>query len=85
MKHKKIIQKIVDLYNSQDGSAGGYGHIVFDDGNIEKYHIKWCISEAENKAYSEWICEDTRLKSLLALKALLPLCESEIKYILKRI
>jgi hypothetical protein len=67
-----IVNKIIDLYNSPDGSVGAYGHIVFDDDNIETFFVKWCIEEAEKGKY-EWICEETRQKSIIALNAILPL------------
>ena len=68
-----IVNKIIDLYKSPDGSVGGYGHIVFDDDNIETANIKWCIKEAEKGEYE--LCEETRQKSIIALKAILPLSE----------
>ena len=69
-----IVNKIIDLYNSPDGCVGGYGHIVFDDDNIETGFITWCIEEAEKGCY-EWICEETRQKSIIALNSILPLSE----------
>ena len=73
---KDIINKIIELYNSPDGGVGGYGHIVFDDDNIETEHVEWCIEEAEKGEY-EFIGEETRKKSIVALKAILPLSKDD--------
>tara|TARA_R110000765_G_scaffold320191_1_gene412208 strand:+ start:496 stop:765 length:270 start_codon:yes stop_codon:yes gene_type:complete len=73
---KDIVNKIIELYNSPDGGVGGYGHIVFDDDNIETGHVEWCIEEAEKGEY-EFIGEETRQKSIVALEAILPLSEEE--------
>lgn len=72
---EKIVNKIIDLYRSVDGGAGGYGHIVFDDNNIETANIEWCIKEAERGEYE--LSEETRLKSIIALKSILPLSEED--------
>jgi len=79
MKNKIIeaAQVIADLYNTDDGGVGGYGHIVFDDDNIEKENILWCIEEAEKGEYS--YSEETRLASLKALYACLELTEDEVE------
>lgn len=73
---KEIIDKINKLYNTPDGGVGGYGHIVFDDDNIETENIEWCISEAEKGEYDSY-CEETRLASLDALKSILALNECD--------
>ncbi len=73
----KTAQVIADLYNTDDGGAGGYGHIVFDDDNIEKENILWCIEEAKKGEYS--CSEETRLASLKALNACLELTEDEVE------
>jgi hypothetical protein len=73
---ENVIQKIIDLYKSPNGNSGGYGHIVFDDGNIETKFIEWCIKEAEIGEY-DWICEETRKKSIIALKSILPFSEED--------
>ena len=70
----EIIKEIINLYTSPDGRTGGYGHIVFDDENIEDEFIEWCIEEAEKGEY-EFICEETRKKSIIALKSLLKIDE----------
>lgn len=67
------IELVKDLYNSKDGIVGGYGHIVFDDGNLEISNINFCIEEAKNNKYSNYICEDTRIKSIKALEKMLEL------------
>lgn len=77
---EEIIDKIIDLYESEDGGAGGYGHIVFDDGNYDS--IEGCIKDAE-EGNLPFYNEDCRQKSLIALKAVLPLSEDEIHEIMK--
>ena len=77
MDYSEIVNQIVDLYKSPDGGAGGYGHIVFDDDNIETPNIVWCIEQAEANKYSEWICEETRVKSITALYSMLALTERQ--------
>lgn len=73
----KTAQVIADLYNTDDGGVGGYGHIVFDDDNIEKENILWCIEEAKKGEYG--YSEETRLASLKALYACLELTEDEVE------
>jgi len=72
---EEAILKIIELYKSPDGAAGGYGHIVFDDDNIETEFIEWCIKEAEKGKYK--LCEETRILSIEALKAMLQLSDEE--------
>lgn len=67
------IQLVKILYDSEDGAAGGYGHIVFDDGNLEINSIISCLEDAKNKTCDYWICEDTRIKSIYALEKMLVL------------
>lgn len=64
---------VKELYDSKDGSVGGYGHIVFDDGNLEDTHIRHCLFEAVNNEYKNDICDDTRMKSIIALTLMLSL------------
>jgi len=73
----KTAQLIADLYNTDNGGVGGYGHIVFDDDNIEKENILWCIKEAKKGECS--YSEETRLASLKALYACLELTEDEVE------
>ncbi len=73
---KQIANKILDLYMSKDGGGGGYGHIIFDDGNVENNHIEWCLDQAK-RATHKFLCEDTRKKSIIAIKAMMPLTEKE--------
>jgi len=83
-KKEKIIktaQVIADLYNTEDGGVGGYGHIVFDDENIEKESILWCIEEAKKGEYE--YNEETRLASLKALNACLELTDNEVQSAIK--
>ena len=74
---KRAANKIVLLYNSADGGVGGYGHIVFDDDNVETHHVKWCLDQANELKYKDWLSEECRLLSMDALKSLLPLTESQ--------
>jgi predicted ThiF/HesA family dinucleotide-utilizing enzyme len=73
----KTAQVIADLYNTDDGGVGGYGHIVFDDDNIEKENILWCIEQAKKGEYD--YSEETRLASLKALYSCLELNEDEVE------
>jgi len=71
-KAKELIKK---LYNTDCGSVGGYGHIVFDDGNIDNNSIEWCIKSAKENKYKDSTSEETRLASLVALEYFLQLTE----------
>jgi len=75
----KALNLIKDLYKTKGGSVGGYGHIVFDDGNIENSHIQWCINEANNNKNKYNLSEETRIASIKALECFLTLtyCERE--------
>ena len=72
---KETAELIKDLYNTDDGGAGGYGHIVFDDWNV--LSAEGCIPDAENAIYAKNLCEETRLASLAALKSFIQLTEDE--------
>lgn len=69
-KVKKAAKLIKELYETEDGSVGGYGHSVFDDWNVEgnfKFHFDWIkTNEIEGKDCS--MCEETRSASFKALK-----------------
>tara|TARA_R110002012_G_C11360762_1_gene580844 strand:- start:292 stop:561 length:270 start_codon:yes stop_codon:yes gene_type:complete len=78
---KDVVNKIIELYSSPDGGVGGYGHIVFDDDNVETEHVEWCIEEAEKGGY-DFIGQETRHKSIVALKAILPLSEDDRKKVI---
>jgi hypothetical protein len=71
----KTAELIKELYNSNDGGVGGYGHIVFDDDNLETHYVEWCIEEAKKGEYN--YSEETRLASLKALEGMLLLTEKE--------
>jgi hypothetical protein len=62
---------VCELYETVDGGVGGYGHIVFDDGNLDNESILLCIENAENNIFK--LSEETRIKSIEALKAILKL------------
>jgi hypothetical protein len=73
----EALKLIKELYNTDDGGVGGYGHIVFDDGNIEKVNIEWCIKEAKENKYKNNLSEETRLASIRALEFFLKLKDDE--------
>ena len=80
----EAMKLIKELYNTDDGGVGGYGHIVFDDGNIEDGNIKWCIEESKQNKYNKDLSEETRLASLKALEFFLKLSENERKEVYDR-
>lgn len=70
-KEDKYIEEgqrlIKELYETPDGGVGGYGHIVFDDDNIDDGFIDGCIEDAILGTNAEWLDEETRIASLNAL------------------
>jgi hypothetical protein len=87
MKIVKSLKLIKKLYAMEYGRVGGYGHIVFDDGNIEDGAIKHCINDAKESKYkkdiSEYMPEDVRLASLEALEMFLKLTLKQRKIVYK--
>ena len=75
-KYKEVIEAIDNLYSLYGGAAGGYGHIVFDDDNVEDHHIVWCIEEASKGVYND-LTEEVRRASLAALRLLLEVKEED--------
>lgn len=73
----EALNAIKELYNTEDGCVGGYGHIVFDDGNIENRDIEWCIKDAKENKYKNDLSEETRLSSIKALELFLKLSKNE--------
>lgn len=73
----KTAKLIKELYVSNDGAVGGYGHIVFDDNNVQTHHVKWCIEVAKRGEYK--YSEETKNASLKALESMLVLTEKERK------
>ena len=71
----EALKLIKELYDTN--FEGYYGHIVFDDGNIEDVHINSCIEEAKQNRYDKDLSEETRLASLKALEFFLKLSEQE--------
>lgn len=72
------IKAIQNLYSSKNGSTGGYGHIVFDDLNIEEYWIESCLKRAtEDVDLEDGFCEETRITSITALKEIMLINEEE--------
>lgn len=39
---------VQNVYSHPDCTVGGYGHIVFDDWNLDTESIKFCIQSATN-------------------------------------
>lgn len=80
MRTEEIIKtaKLVEvLYSIEGGGAGGYGHIVFDDDNVDDADILFCIKEAKDGLYD--LSEDVRIASLNALESMLELTIEERK------
>jgi hypothetical protein len=71
----KAVELIEKVYSSPDGGAGGYGHIVLDDWNIEDHSIHFCIEEAEKASYN--LSEETRTTCIECLTHFLLLTENE--------
>lgn len=74
-KVNKAVELVKEVYKTDGGEVGGYGHIVFDDGNIENGNIEWCIAEAEKGEYG--FSKECQQASMKALKYFLELTEQE--------
>lgn len=49
------VRPLIDAYYALPGNlAGGELHVVLDDGNYERHHIRWCISNAQ-KVETRWL------------------------------
>ena len=49
------VRPLVDAYYELPGNgAGGELHIVLDDHNYERSHIRWCIAQAK-KVETRWL------------------------------
>jgi hypothetical protein len=44
---QRALELVFKVYATENGGAGGYGHIVFDDTNTDDGYITWCIEEAQ--------------------------------------
>jgi len=55
------------VYETENGGAGGYGHICFDDGNLDDDSIDFCLKEAFEKKAENHLGEETRIASIAAL------------------
>ncbi len=75
----KVLENIKILYNTKGGELGGYGHIVFDDGNIEDEFIIFCLEEAKQNKHKDYIPEKIRLLSINLLELFLKLSYKERK------
>ncbi len=75
-RHAEVINKLtikgaklVDaVYSHEENSCGGYGHIVFDDWNLEDSCIDSCLVDAEENKYAEQYPEPARQSVIEALK-----------------
>ena len=77
---KQRILELVNIIYSEYNNAGGYLHIVLDDGNIESEIIEWCIKDCISKI------EDVKEKEvyLECAELLLKLSYSSRKRLLSR-
>lgn len=50
---KYVAEEIEKFYELPECGAGGYGHIVFDDWNIEDANIDYCIESAIKKEWKD--------------------------------
>lgn len=69
------VKKVKVLYATHGGELGGYGHIVFDDWNLEDHDIRGCIDNAFNGEYENW--EASKWEAVNALVAIFRLSEQE--------
>lgn len=56
------------VYESEHGGAGGFGHIVFDDGNIDDGSIDFCLMYCAENVNGPRLSEECRLLSVVALE-----------------
>lgn len=66
---------VKELYETDDGSVGGYGHIVFDDWNTSDGDIESCLRDLGND--ENILSEETTMASMRALNAFKDLSEDE--------
>ena len=64
---------VYELYETPNGSCGGLGHIVFDDGNLEDSNILWCLNQCDNIENYKDFDKETISKSKEALLSILKL------------
>ena len=69
------VNKIKILYATESGELGGYGHIVFDDWNLEDHSIRSSIDSAFNCEYKK--LEASKWEAVNALVAIYRLSEQE--------
>lgn len=63
---------IQQLYETENGGAGGYGHIVFDDWNVDDSDIDFCINQiaADQSIVDNQECRIASQAALLSFKEL---------------
>lgn len=74
---------IAELYALPNGAAGGYAHVVTDDGNLSDHSIGWCIQFANSGEMKDVYGEEVRLASVKALKLLKQLSVTQRKLAIK--
>ena len=74
IKGAKLID---DVYSHEENSCGGYGHIVFDDWNLNDSDIEYCLKDAEENKYAEQYPEPARQSVIAALKYMATLSIAE--------
>lgn len=67
------IELIKILYESEHGSCGGVGHIVFDDNNFDNASIDFCLGQIDEYESSK----ETKEASFIALTYFKRLTEHE--------
>lgn len=66
---------IDEVYETENGGAGGYAHIVVDDWNVENSNIDFCINECKSDRFD--YSEEDRTTTLECLNYLKTLTEEE--------
>lgn len=69
---QKAAELIEALYDTEQGGAGGYAHIVVDDFNIDDQSIDWCLRNMHGN-----VCQETKDASIECLRYLRTLNEEE--------
>lgn len=56
-----LLRELIGVYY-QEHPTGGHGHIVFDEGDVEDSHVRFCIQEA--LVHADWVCAGLLLELL---------------------
>lgn len=73
---RRAAELIEEVYEHWGCSAGGYGHIVFDDWNLKDGNIDFCIEQAKSNSAAE-ISNEGRTACIEALEFFKQLSEPE--------